>query len=92
MSKVKDLDLSVVAEEPEQTIEDFLAVMDANERGYFVNVIQPNSVALDIINGLKDFIYKPSLATGFDGGYDETVVKAATTAILKAIKSIKLEP
>jgi hypothetical protein len=107
MSKVKDLDLSLTSEdlgqvggeeqEAEQSIEDFLAVMDANERGYYVNVVQPNQAALDIIAGLKDIIetsYTPSSTSGGSvavNTYDDVVVKAAQVKILAAIKSLKLE-
>ena len=92
MSKVKDLDLGLTADDlrkvddPEQSVEDFLAVMEANERGYYVNVIQPNEAALSVIAGLKDFIEKSEPAL-----FDEAVIKAAQVKLIAAIKSIKLE-
>jgi hypothetical protein len=79
MSKIKDIENDV----PEQTVEEFLAVMDANERGYSVNFTQPNTMMLDIISTLNQLINS--------GTVSEDIAAAANEKILAAINNIKIE-
>ena len=86
MARVKNtlLQEPVVETQPEQTLEEFLAVMEANERGYYVNITQPNATQLDIIASLKDLVYAGS-------SLPDEVVKAATEKILEAIDNLKIK-